>query len=600
MEWQSERQSFREINPPLNRNSQLKKKMLFVKRIKNLDSANIQSLILELMNENMEQFYTEIISTISSIKPSCSEDIKNIVRVVAVYSKDYKFVSLIMNSICKSVTECYKCIDKYWYLILYIEIKSILDSGFDSMFYIKEFYSKASVEVKILFLEYLMDFYGSTEFFNKELEKIKRYENKTFSVERMEKVCGRLGIECVGDTKREFKAIIVPNENEFEWYTFKNEQVAVYEGGLGLKEVVEYIKKNFNDSGKIDGLCRALKQAENLRTVPGIINKFKSNICYYPVLARILKSIGVVGKKFSNKLIEDFYGLRRGCVLAHNRCDIVNSLVLLSELVKFKTVPSSEVFGLLDHFLKIKDIELFCLLLKNVGRMYLLDECTNSKTREYLDRGINFGNRCSNIECLYINDMVCRIFPNRRETKLEDFNHFISFYFQKESFNEEGEVWSILKRNRRFLFMVFLRPWDFKDLNYIAFLVDKANLVDPVIDFILVVFKRLSSKMKMIAFAKLLGKILKYKKTVLQDQIVNSIISLEIERSMKIRILVNILKDSSFFVKQKYLGVLKKEGVSMKDVEIQSMIFNLCEEIGEKYEESPEEDSFEEELKYMS
>ncbi|KAF9764429.1 hypothetical protein NGRA_0573 [Nosema granulosis] len=607
MEWQTERQAFRNINPTLNRNSQLKKKMLYVKRIKNLESVNIQGLIPELLAENMEQFYTEIIDTVLCIKPHSPEDIKNVIRVLSVYTKDTKFVSLLLGAICKQVGECYESVYRYWFLIVYIEIKTILDPKFDSMFYVKEFYSKGSLEVKILFLEYLLEFYDSgeaKEMYKKERKKITKYKKEDakgdlFKAERIEGACRRLGIEFLKEKReKEFKAIIVPGEKEFDWYTCKNEKVEAYEGSLGQKEVVEFIKRNYNDSSKIESLCRALKHTENFRTIPGIINKFKANICYYPVLAKIIKNIGTAGKKFTGRLVEEMFSLRRSTGTSQGRCDVINSLVLLSELVKFKAVPASDVFGLLDHFLKIKDIELFCLLLKNVGRMYLMDESTNSKTREYLDRGINFGNRCSNIECLYINDMVCRIFPNRRETKMEDFISFIVFYFQKEYFNEEGEAWEILKRNRRFLFMLVLRPWEFKDLSHIAFLIDKANLLDPVIDFILVLFSTLQSKMKTIAFAKLMGKVLKYKKMSLQDEILKSILILEIDSRMKTKILASILTDSSYFLKQKYVGLLRKE--SVKDLEIQSMIFNLCEEMGEKYEEILEEDSFDEELKNLS
>ncbi|EOB12499.1 hypothetical protein NBO_423g0003 [Nosema bombycis CQ1] len=253
-----------------------------------------------------------------------------------------------------------------------------------------------------------------------------------------------------------------------------------------------------------------------------------------------------------------------------------------------------QVFNLLDYFLRIKDTELYCLLLKNIGRFYLLDETTNYRTREYLDKGINLGNRCNGIECLHINDMICRIFPNPKETKSEKFQDFIIFYMQKENFNENGEVWKMLKENRRFLFMLFLKPWEFKDLSHIAFLIDKSNLIDPIVDFILVLFRNLNSKMKIIAFASLLGKVAKLRKSSYQEDLIKKILNMKINVNLKIRILITVLNDLNYYLKHKYILEIKKLAKNVKSNEISALIFNFCEEIGFKKEECIEQDSVEE------
>ncbi|EOB12500.1 hypothetical protein NBO_423g0004 [Nosema bombycis CQ1] len=313
MEWQIERQSFRNITPSLSRNSQLKKKILYVKRIKNLDNTNIQTLISELQAENMEQFYTEIISTVLSIKPCNTDEIKNIIRVLSVYIKDLKFVSLLFSTINKHILESLKSVDRYWYSILFIELKTILDPNFDSLFYLKEFYTKAILEVKILLLEYLLEFHDTNEakgMCQKESRVICKYFVKVDSdiSERMEIACSKLGIQFNKEDKTEndFKAIVVPLENEFDWYVNRNDKIEQYNDGLTIKEIILFIKSYHNDALKIDSVCRALKQAENLKLIPIIWTKLKNNICYYPVLARIIKNLGSLGRKFVKELLEDF------------------------------------------------------------------------------------------------------------------------------------------------------------------------------------------------------------------------------------------------------------------------------------------------------
>ena len=87
MEWNVERIHLSQTKSLLNRNSQLKKKISLVKKLKNLQNENLQPLLEDLSAENMEQFFSEIIDSILSLKVTCLEDIKNIIRIISIYLK---------------------------------------------------------------------------------------------------------------------------------------------------------------------------------------------------------------------------------------------------------------------------------------------------------------------------------------------------------------------------------------------------------------------------------------------------------------------------------------------------------------------------------
>ncbi|EQB59910.1 hypothetical protein NAPIS_ORF02536 [Vairimorpha apis BRL 01] len=97
------------------------------------------------------------------------------------------------------------------------------------------------------------------------------------------------------------------------------------------------------------------------------------------------------------------------------RSELINNLLLITELSKFKFIQPQDIFLFLDTYYKNKDIELFCLIFKQVGRFYLSDENTNNKIREYLDKIIMYGSKCSQVECVYINDMISSVFPKNKE-----------------------------------------------------------------------------------------------------------------------------------------------------------------------------------------
>jgi hypothetical protein len=105
--------------------------------------------------------------------------------------------------------------------------------------------------------------------------------------------------------------------------------------------------------------------------------------------------------------------------------------------------------------------------------------------------------------------------------------------------------------------------------------------------------------MKIIAFASLLGKVAKLKKSSCQEDLIKKILNMKINVNLKIRILITVLNDLNYYLRHKYILEIKKIAKNVKSSEISALIFNFCEEIGFKKEECTEQDSVEEEFEYL-
>ncbi|KAK6089414.1 hypothetical protein P3W45_001551 [Vairimorpha bombi] len=593
MNWNVERIHLSQTKSLLNRNSQLKKKMNLVKKLKNLYSENITNLVNELSAENMEQFYSEIVESLLNLKIVSIDDIKNVIRIVSVYARDTKFISLLFTNM-KNI---------YWHRIIYIEIHMIMDDAYDFRRDIRKLFDNAGVKQKIMFIEYIFNFHDDVklkEYADTEKLKIGIIDLNTFdgkNTERLVSACRDIDLPIVEHKiDNGFKQVIEPNENEFEFYSMRTSSTTKFESPKSAKDIVEFIKNNSPDTYKIDEISKYLRKSENVKMIPVIVNKLKNNMCYLPVLARIIKNCGIICKKSIIKLVDDVMDSK-----INNRTDLVNAILLLTELIKFRYIGPVDAFNLLDYFYKIKDIEIFCLIVKHIGRFYLIDEQCNSKVREYLDKIIAYGNKCTTMDCVYINDMITRIFPKHHNNSEENFISFMSYYFQNENFKVNSEVNRIIGKNKKYLFVLVCTPWKFKDSDFLCKVAVHFGIDKVLIDFLIFVINLINDtyKLKTLSYIKLLSGLLRCKESKIQEEVIHRFINMNMKKEIKIRVIIFLLSGMTYYIKLRHIPFLKEECAEIKSIEIHNLLFNLCESVGEKYDSIVDEDSLDEEIRFM-
>lgn len=596
MEWNVERIHLSQTKSLLNRNSQLKKKISLVKKLKNLQNESLQPLLEDLSTENMEQFFSEIIDSILSLKVTCLEDIKNIIRIISIYLKDHKFINMLFTHL--NSTEI------YWHKIIFIEIQILTDTKFNYKLALKSLFNDASNLYKIFYMEYVLYFFNDEKliaFINKEKTKIGQLDMNQIDdkySERVLNICRVLNIDIIEQkSDNNFKQVIELKENEFDFYTCKFLGEDNFTIPRQTKDIVEILKSNKLDIGKIDAISKYLRKTENVKMIPVIYNKLKNNIFCMPVLARIIRNCGILCKKSINKLLEDVFENK-----ITNRTDLINTIFLVSELIKFRYIGFNECFNLLEYFYKQKDIETCCLLMKNVGRFLLVDEQSNNKARNFLDKLIAYGNKCSSIECTHINDMLSVIFSKSVRYESEDnIYNFLSYHFKNGVHKTGSKIDLILKKNKKYFLKILCAPWKFKDVELVCKIASLFCLDLILIDLLPFIIELIgnSYKLKTFSYTKFLSGLLKCKNSKIQETAISSLFNIKIHREMKLRILIVLLSGMSFCVKSRHIQHLKNECSKVNTIEIHNMLFNLCESIGVKYEKPFYEDSFDEEIRLM-
>ncbi|WUR05098.1 putative regulator of nonsense transcripts [Vairimorpha necatrix] len=595
MNWSLERLHLSQNKPLLNRNSQLKKKMNLVKKVKNLNSENMEILFNELYEENMEQFYSEIVNSLLNIKISSIEDIKNVIRIISIYSKDNKFINNLYLNLNYKIN--------YWHKIVFIESHLLNNDSYKPNKDVMNLFLDQNIIHKIFYIEYIMCFHEDKkllELANIEKKKIGMIDLELIKEKEVERIINACRvIDLPYDEHKEdtnFKQVIEAQKNEFDFYTSRcsgDESVSVPKNA---KEIVEFLKNNSNDIAKIDETSKFLRKSENVKMISVVYNKLRHNLCYLPMLARIIKNCGMICKKSINKILEEMIENR-----INNRNDQINGIYLITELVKFRYINPNECFNLLEHFFRQKDIEICCLILKNVSRFYLIDEQLNSRTRDFLDKILSYGNKCSNIECIFINDMITKVFPKNETNNLMNLDGFLSDHFQKDIFKFNGELYEILKKNKKFVFSLLCTPWKFKDMDFLIFLSQNFLLDKIIIDFFIFIINLIGEtyKLKAIYYTKVVSGLLRCIDYTEQENFINKFYQMNIKKEVKVRIIISLISGMGYCVKTRHIPFLKQICSQLRSVEIQNLLFNLCESIGVKYEVSVDEDSLDEEIRLM-
>lgn len=584
MEWQDEIRALSACGTG-RRNSPLKKKLSIIKRLRNIAPEGVDALRADLICENMDRFASEMASSLLASKVHTNEDIKNIVRVTCALASNREFMGLLLGDIARAASRIDDA-ERYWIAAYYFDLKQAA-GGAD----VAEICRRMKKEPRILFLEYLAENYRDEAVcseIGRQLEEIGAMDVDREN-QRLVNAANALGIDA-GTPRRGFKKMIDAEDGEFEYYMERTGALKDYEGGLDARQIRDYITRHSGDAERLDALSKLMRSSGGQKAVVPVLMQLKSNPGHTSSIARILKMAGL-SRKTVPLLLREIHETRAA------GSEMMANCLLVSELCKFREVPAGDLFALLDHFFRSRNIEAYCMCLGSAGRFLLLDEATNRRAQECIERIKT--HRASDIESAHISSCLSKLF-SQPQTRSGDPREFLRYFFRRDVFSNASPVWTMLLRNRLALLFVFLHPWDFDDTEFLAALVLEAGLEREAFGILAAGIGVMygHSKHRCMSLAKLYAELLAPADRDTQADLVEDLLRLEMDSLFRCKLALICLQKASDALKR--LHVLRMRGmVQEHSLELDILLFNFCEESGIEHLGRECEDSFDDDLSSM-
>ncbi|UYI28305.1 hypothetical protein J0A71_10g22110 [Encephalitozoon cuniculi] len=599
MNWEDELRTLGIFRVAKKRNSPLRKKLSIIKRLKNIGPEEVESIKSDLASEDMSKFTSEMVSSLLLGRVQSGDDIKNVVRVTSALVVCNDFVKQLMSELGKAIRRGIHDIEKYWLPAYFFDMQILIqrtagrDEGKGGL--IRDLCNKIDERPRILFLAYLAENHkdeASRVEIGNQSRKIGSLAIDDSS-DRLA-VAGRsLGIE-VRDRGGGFNKIIGVEDEEFRYYTGRTGSLECYDGGLDVREIRSYIIRHSGDAEKLDALSKSIRNANGQREIVSILMQLKLNPNLITSIARILKNMGAVAKKVVTALFKEIYQARN---TSHN--DVLSNCLLISEMCKFREVSPDEIFALLDHFFKTKNIEAYCVCLNGVGRYFLSNEATSHRIRGSIERIRNC--RSSRMDSIYISNCLSSLFSPSQVALCADYRGFFRYFFRKGTFDRNSFLWSCLIRSKATLISMFLHPWVFEDTDFVASLVHLAGVSEHMMKMIVPTIEIMHrhSKYRCVALVRLYSSLLQFESRDSWTHIIDSAFQLEADNVFKCKVVMMLLQKMPVDVQRQYVPAIRAYISEEESLDLRILFFNFCESIGVEASNVGYDDSFDEELDFI-
>ncbi|AFN82578.1 hypothetical protein EROM_021030 [Encephalitozoon romaleae SJ-2008] len=599
MNWQDELKVLSNAGVEKKRNSSLKKKLSIIKKIRNIGSEDVDTIRNDLASEDMSKFTSEIVPSLLLAKVQSGDDIKNVVRVTSALMACGDFVMQLMNELGKVIRCGIQDIERYWLPAYFFDMQVLTRRATGKEGWkeglIKDLCSKMDVRPRTLFLAYITENYKDEAIQAEVRSQAMKIGSLTIEDEneRFTAAARSLGIE-VHDKEGGPRKVVDVEDEEFLYYTGRITSQECYDGGLDVKEIRDYIIMHSGDTEKLDGLSKYIKNASNQREIISAIMQLKLNPNFITPIARILKSMGGVGRKIAATLFKEIYQSKN---IGHN--DVVSNCLLISEMCKFREVSPDEMFVLLDHLFKIKNIEAYCACLNGIGRYFLLNESTSHRIREFIERIRNY--KASKMDFIHANNCLSRVLSPSQTMLNADYRGFFRHFFRKETFSENSSVWSSLVRSKATLLTILLHPWAFEDTDFLASLVHKAEIQVQVMRMMVPSIEIMyeHSRHKCIALVRLYSSLMLLESKDTWGHLIDKVFQLEVDNSFKCKIIIILLQKTPVDMQRQYIPIIRACIDSEDSLDLRILFSNFCESIGIESQNVDYDDSFDEELSFI-
>ncbi|WEL38094.1 putative U2 snRNP component Hsh115 [Encephalitozoon hellem] len=598
MNWQDELKVLGGSGVARKRNSPLKKKLSIIKKLKNISSEDVDAIRNDLALEDMSKFTSEIVSSLLLTKVQSENDIKNVVRVTSALVACGDFARQLTNELGKAISHGIQDAERYWLAAYFFDLQTLTRETTGKEGWreglIKDLCSKMDVRPRVLFLWYMKESYKDDAIQAEITIQANKVEPLAIEDdEKLAEMARSLGIEVHGKGDG-FKKMIGVEDEEFHYYTGRTSSLECYSGSLDAKEIRDYIIIHSGDSEKLDALSRCIKNASNQKEIISAIIQLKLNPNLITPIARILKSMGGIGRKVVSALFKEIYQSKS---IGHN--DVVSNCLLISEMCKFKEASADEMFGLLDYLFKVRNIEAYCACLNGIGRYFLLNESTNHRIREFIERIRNY--KTSKTDFIHANNCLSRVFSPSQTMLNADYRGFFRHFFRKEVFSEGSPIWTRLVRSKATLVTIFLHPWAFEDIDFLASLVHRAGVQVQMIEVVLssIEIMYVHSRHKCIALGRLYSSLMLLERKDKWPRLIDKAFRLEIDTCFKCKIIIILLQKMPIDIQRQYFPIVRACVDSEDSLDLRILFSNFCESIGVEPPGVDYEDSFDEELNFI-
>ncbi|ADM11105.1 uncharacterized protein Eint_021080 [Encephalitozoon intestinalis ATCC 50506] len=599
MNWEDELMALGVPYTERKRNSPLRKKLSIIKKLKNINSESVEAIKSDLEKEDMSKFTSEIVTSILLSKVQSTDDIKSVVRVTSALTSCSDFMRLLMSELGKIINHGIEETEKYWLAAFFFDLQTLsrrtVDKEERRENLIRDLCNKISEKPRILFLGYIMENYKDELSQAEVSNQAKRIDPQTSEDRggRLDVVARSLGIK-VCDEGYDLKKMADVENEEFHYYTGRTASLECYDGGLDIKEIRDYIIMHSGDTEKLDALSKSIKNVNNQKEVVFMLMQLKLNPNFISSIARILKNMGAVARKVVAVLFREIYQAKNP---SHN--DVISNCLLISEMCKFREVSSDEMFGLLDYLFKTKNIEAYCMCLNGIGRYFLLNEATSHRIREFIERIRNY--RASKVDFVHVNNCLSRLFSPSQSILCADYTGFFRYFFRKEAFDGDSLLWSCLIKSKATLMSIFLHPWVFEDIDFLASVVHKAEISMQVMNVIIPSIEIMYgySKHKSISLARLYSSLMLLENKDTWAYLVDRALQLKVGASFRCKIAMMLLQKMPIDMQRQYFSVLRDCVNKEESLDLKILFTNFCESIGMEAPTMDYDDSFDEELNFV-
>lgn len=585
MSWPSKRACTEILKSKPVVNSNLKKKLSLINRLRMLHLDDFQDLYECLKKENLNKFYKEIInSLLGNNKIQKHEDVHKIIQIIYLYSYDSDFIILLQNEL--KTRGCESWVNfAIWAETSYLVNNSIME--------VAKMVNNLNKEDVFEGVYYLARYFDDLD--RNWLREVVKNVEKGIIEKKGELVYQELGLNWKKEGNVKYVNIIKPYENEFNWYQLNikstdkiectnldnsvnntitsNEIISTFNKPISSVEIVKMIEENKEN---IDFLKILSKTIDGQSELVDSVLKDRKNSSVIPGLARVVAQFKHGQRELISRLLK-------------YEVDQIteNELVFIGELYKFGIIKVLAIVEILNKCLASRDICKLCILFENVGRFMLHSYNGNTYGRQFVETLKNI--EATGSDKMAVETCLGKLFkPNRSTISLRDFLHW---FFKEKNF-VDGKLFKNLKKSKKFMLLCFMQPELFENEKLLAEIVKKTGLENEIIELYMNTMPQIMSisKNNLYHVANALGYFLENRTDcdIIVDKVLNNV---QLPTLVKHKVALELLDHCPSEIQVKYLRSIYE--ATMR-IEIKSKIFNLCEKYGHKFLiENIEEDSFE-------
>ncbi|KAM0680930.1 hypothetical protein GINT2_000712 [Glugoides intestinalis] len=438
--WKEKKKSLKIFTSHPTQSSSLKKKLSIINKIKNLNTENFPTLLIELEKENLCKFYTEIVNNLLSIPtivtPSPKnveaviDDIHKIVEIIYMFFFDNSFSSYLITTLKKGHSESwpFSCLLLETF-ILNIKLKKSMGTSITEVI---QALLKALNSQRLPFILYCVESFDCDrqlfiEYVQKEIKSVND-EN----IQVLKRLLEKLDIKETLEVQSDYVEIIKPTAGEFSFYEDSKKTQSLQFTAAMIKNIE---KKNFKPH-VLDFIGQQIYNSPEL--IVKVINK-KKHINFIPELARIL-----------SKAIKD---KKRYLTVILNKTAKDEDLILIGECYKFGLFTNEELFSLINRLIEQNSISSLCTVLSTVGRFILYKKETNKKAIQTIEK-IKQSPIDSVSRIQFTNCLSAVLNPDGGQLCVFD---FLQWFFNKDDFTST-ELFGNMIKSRRFILMLLCKP----------------------------------------------------------------------------------------------------------------------------------------------